>query len=219
MCCKGEMDFELEQEAFLQMRMAGGGRAVQSNLRTSVALLLTYFLAFAGSDFVGQSVEGEVEEGNYTYYTLKQTGDVRLELISMEGDADLYVGGEEEERPTYMFESHYMSSTTCGLDVLALPHYFKRPVHIGVYGHPRHPVSKYLLQVVIVEDREFDPFSAEEESTRERREEREAGGESQRKSRGGGGEKSDFWTGEQSTVKMIFTILRHILEIVLDIMI
>lgn len=195
------------------MRMAGGGRAVK---RASV-LLLAHFLAFAGSDFVGQSVEGEVEEGNYTYYTLKQTGDVRLELISMEGDADLYVGGEEEERPTFMFESHYMSSTTCGLDVLALPHYIKRPVHIGVYGHPRHPVSKYLLQVVIVEDREFDPFSAEEESTRERREERETGGESQRKSRGG--EESDFWTGEQSTVKMIFTILRHILEIVLDIMI
>ena len=190
------------------MKMAGGGRA----------LLFAHFLAFARSDFVGQSVEGEVEEGNYTYYTLKQTGDVRLELISIEGDADLYVGGEEEERPTYMFESHYMSSTTCGLDVLALPHYFKRPVHIGVYGHPRHPVSKYLLQVVIVEDREFDPFSAEEESTRDRREEREGGGQSQRKPRGGG-EESDFWTGEQSTVKMIFTILRHILEIVLDIMI
>ena len=196
------------------MRMAGsGGRAV--------VLLLTHFLVFAGSDFVGQSVEGEVEEGNYTYYTLKQTGDVRLELISIEGDADLYVGSEEEERPTFMFESHYMSSTTCGLDVLALPHFLKRPIHIGVYGHPRHPVSKYLLQVIIVEDREFDPFSAEEESTRERREEREGGGESQRKQRGGGGggEESDFWTGEQSTVKMIFTILRHILEIVLDIMI
>ena len=71
------------------MKMAGGGRA----------LLFAHFLAFARSDFVGQSVEGEVEEGNYTYYTLKQTGDVRLELISIEGDADLYVGGEEEERP------------------------------------------------------------------------------------------------------------------------
>ena len=190
---------------FLQMRMTGGGRVVQCQV-----LLLVHFLTLTGSDFVGQSVGGEVGEGNYTYYTLKQTGDVRLELISKEGDADLYVGTDEEERPTFMFESHYMSSTTCGLDVLALPHYFKRPVHIGVYGHPRHPVSKYLLQVVIVEDREFDPFSAEEDSTRERREERE--GEA-------GRDESDFWTGEQSTVKMIFTILRHILEIVLDIMI
>merc|ERR1711971_1198525 len=53
---------------------------------------------------------------------------------------------------------------------------------------------------------------------RKSQQEREAGGESQRKSKGGG-EESDFWTGEQSTVKMIFTILRHILEIVLDIMI
>jgi len=180
-------------------------------------LLLTHFFALVGSDFVGQSVEGEVGEGNYTYYTLKQTGDVRLELITREGDADLYVGGEDEERPTFMFESHYMSSTTCGLDILALPHFLKRPVHIGVYGHPRHPVSKYLLQVVIVENQEFDPFAAEEESSRERAEEGE--GERQRKTRGAGGEESDFWTGEQSTVRMIFTILRHILEIVLDIMI
>ena len=180
-------------------------------------MLLTHFFALVGSDFVGQSVEGEVGEGNYTYYTLKQTGDVRLELISREGDADLYVGGEDEERPTFMFESHYMSSTTCGLDILALPHFLKRPVHIGVYGHPRHPVSKYLLQVVIVENQEFDPFAAEEDSSRERTEEGE--GERQRKTRGAGGEESDFWTGEQSTVRMIFTILRHILEIVLDIMI
>ena len=192
--------------------MAGGGRASRRAF-----LLLTHFFALVGSDFVGQSVEGEVGEGNYTYYTLKQTGDVRLELISREGDADLYVGGEDEERPTFMFESHYMSSTTCGLDVLALPHFLKRPVHIGVYGHPRHPVSKYLLQVVIVENQEFDPFAAEEESSRERAEEGE--GERQRKTRGVGGEESDFWTGEQSTVRMIFTILRHILEIVLDIMI
>lgn len=180
-------------------------------------MLLTHFFALVGSDFVGQSVEGEVGEGNYTYYTLKQTGDVRLELITREGDADLYVGGEDEERPTFMFESHYMSSTTCGLDILALPQFLKRPVHIGVYGHPRHPVSKYLLQVVIVENQEFDPFAAEEESSRERAEEGE--GERQRKTRGAGGEESDFWTGEQSTVRMIFTILRHILEIVLDIMI
>ena len=107
--------------------MTGGGRVVQCQV-----LLLVHFLTLTGSDFVGQSVGGEVGEGNYTYYTLKQTGDVRLELISIEGDADLYVGTDEEERPTFMFESHYMSSTTCGLDVRALPHYFKRPVHIGV---------------------------------------------------------------------------------------
>ena len=64
---------------FLQMRMTGGGRVVQCQV-----LLLVHFLTLTGSDFVGQSVGGEVGEGNYTYYTLKQTGDVRLELISIE---------------------------------------------------------------------------------------------------------------------------------------
>ena len=184
--------------------------------RCTVARLVALVLlaAAAGADYVGQAVEGEVAEGNYTYYTLKQAGDVRLELTSLAGDADLYVAGEEEERPTFLFERHYMSSTTCGRDVLAIPHYLPRPVHIGVYGHPRHARAVYRLEVVIVEEREFDPFLAEQEG----------GGEEEGRSRGErkGREKeeeSDFWTGEQGAVRVAFTILRQILEIVLDIMI
>lgn len=181
-------------------------------MAASLVAVVVALAAAARADYVGQAVEGEVAEGNYTYYTLKQAGDVRLELTSLAGDADLYVAGEEEERPTYLFERHYMSSTTCGRDMLAIPSYFPRPVHIGVYGHPRHPRTSYRLEVVIVEEPEFDPFLAEQEG----------GGEEEGRSRGekkGREEESDFWTGEQGTVRVAFTILRQVLEIVLDIMV
>ena len=50
-------------------------------LSTLAALAL--LLASGTTDYVGQSVEGEVGEGNYTYYTLKQEGEVRLELTTL----------------------------------------------------------------------------------------------------------------------------------------
>ena len=55
-------------------------------------------------DYVGQSVSGEVEEGNYTYYTLRQTGHVLMVLTSLVGDADLYISDATNDRPTFMFE-------------------------------------------------------------------------------------------------------------------
>ena len=40
-------------------------------------------------DYVGQSVKDSVGEGNYTYYTLKQPGDLELVLTTLEGKANL----------------------------------------------------------------------------------------------------------------------------------
>ena len=77
---------------------------------------LSWSLLRAGADYVGHSVVGEVEEGNYTYYTLRQPGHLQLTLASQLGDADLYVSGAETERPTFYFDEHELSSTTCGQD-------------------------------------------------------------------------------------------------------
>ena len=173
------------------------------------------------ADYVGQSVSGVVGEGNYTYYTLKQPGNVLLVLTTLEGDTDLYVSGYDQEKPTFMFDAHYLASTTCGEDLISLPYHLKRPVHIGVYGHPRYPFSAFRLEVVIVENREFDPFGENSDSdfvngdgSPEDRNRRQGGSG---KEKGGGG--SNFWEGENSTLRMVFTILKGILEIVLDIMI
>merc|ERR1719342_868645 len=101
-------------------------------------------------------------------------------LTSLVGDADLYISDATNERPTFMFEEHELSSTTCGVDTIDIPASFARPVHIAVYGHPNYPLSKFNLDGVIIEEDEFDHFAQgsygdndEEEVKKDRRKSRE----------------------------------------------
>merc|ERR1719244_963461 len=80
-------------------------------------------------------------------------------LTSLVGDADLYISDATNERPTFMFEEHELSSTTCGVDTIDIPASFARPVHIAVYGHPNYPLSKFNLDGVIIEEDKFDHFA------------------------------------------------------------
>lgn len=50
-------------------------------------------------------------------------------------------------KPTYEPDHYSLQSTTCGEDIIVVPDNFKRPVSIGVYGHPSHELSKYTLLV------------------------------------------------------------------------
>ncbi|XP_044576968.1 UPF0669 protein C6orf120 homolog [Cotesia glomerata] len=62
-------------------------------------------------------VSDEVASGSYKYYSL-------------------------------MYDDQYcLQSTTCGEDIIFIPQSFKRPVSIGVYGHPSHEASQYNLFV------------------------------------------------------------------------
>ena len=88
--------------------------------------LLALSLLTVSADYVGHSVVGEVEQGNYTYYTLKQPGYLQLSLTSDQGDADLYVSAAEIERPTYNFEEHDLSSASCGEDTVHITPSFTR---------------------------------------------------------------------------------------------
>ena len=88
--------------------------------------LFSFSLLTVSADYVGHSVVGEVEQGNYTYYTLRQPGHLQLSLTSDQGDADLYVSAAEIERPTFNFEEHDMSSATCGEDSVSIAPSFTR---------------------------------------------------------------------------------------------
>ena len=88
--------------------------------------LLAFSLLTVSADYVGHSVVGEVEQGNYTYYTLRQPGHLQLSLTSDQGDADLYVSAAEIERPTFNFEDHDLSSATCGEDTVQITPSFTR---------------------------------------------------------------------------------------------
>ena len=190
-----------------------------SILLSLVLSLVTYVL----TDYVGQSVSGEVEAGNFTYYTLRQTGHIKMVLTSLVGDADIYVSDATNERPTFMFEEHMLSSATCGLDVVDIPADFSRPVHIGVYGHPNYPQTTFNMDGVIVEKTEEDPFSMssyEDESGYYEKE--EAGSRSKRSSeripRSSDGEDYDQYFREGSGFRNFIWVLWRIFTVVIEVL-
>jgi len=170
---------------------------------------LLLLIGLVGADYVGQTVTGDVAEGNYTYYSLRQNGKVRLELNTISGDADLYVSSLNE-RPSYHNDEYELLSATCGEDLVTITADIPRPVHIAVYGHPRHSSSEYILDVIVVEEEEYDYFkpddtyflSDEEKSEKERvRRDRDEHGRE-----------------EASNGKVFWKILWQILEIIIDVL-
>lgn len=72
------------------------------------------------------SGSGRVGGGNFTYYSMMYEGFVMLELISTEGDCDLFVS-QYLAKPSFEPETYCLQSATCGLDSVVIP---KR------YGYP-----------------------------------------------------------------------------------
>ena len=199
---------------------------VSEDVMTMTSVLLSLVLVLVTSvvsDYVGQSVAGEVEAGNFTYYTLRQTGHIRMELYSLTGDADIYVSDATNERPTFMFEEHMLSSATCGLDVVDIPESFSRPVHIGVYGHPNYSNTTFNMDGVIVEETEEDHFAMasykedgdfqehEEAKSRSRR-------DSERVSHSSDGEDYDQFFREGSGFRNFIWVLWRIFTVVIEVL-
>jgi Putative cytokine, C6ORF120 len=86
----------------------------------------------------------QVGAGNFSYFKLHREGVVRLELKTTSGDADLYVSSATLS-PDY--RNYELSSATCGDDEVLIPADMQRPVGVGVFGHPSHDVSQFVLSV------------------------------------------------------------------------
>ncbi|XP_049806327.1 UPF0669 protein C6orf120 homolog [Schistocerca nitens] len=122
-----------------------------SNMLCKIALMLLIFTGkCAAEHLLHMSVE-EVTAHNYTYYSLSYEGYIRLYLYSLNGDADLYVS-QYVSKPTYDPGLNCAQSTTCGVDVVDIPRSFRRPVGIGVYGHPSHQRTEYRLEAYYIDD-------------------------------------------------------------------
>ncbi|XP_054717019.1 UPF0669 protein C6orf120 homolog [Uloborus diversus] len=98
------------------------------------------------ADHFQETLLGAVGSGNYTYYWLPQPGIVILSLLSLEGDADLYVSSKNL-KPTFDIENHELQSTTCGIEHIKVSAGYDRPLSIAVYGHPSHEISLYELKI------------------------------------------------------------------------
>lgn len=92
-------------------------------------------------------VKGRVEAGSYNYHKLNREGRIVLHMRSLKGDADLYVS-DSTLHPT--FEDYKLQSVTYGQDGLWIPASFRRPVGIGIYGHPSHQESEFEMKVYYI---------------------------------------------------------------------
>ncbi|KAG8504739.1 UPF0669 protein [Galemys pyrenaicus] len=99
-------------------------------------------------------VQGRIGAGNYSYLRLSHEGRVVLRMRSLRGDADLYVS-DSTLHPS--FDDYALQSATCGPDAVAIPGHFRRPVGIGVYGHPSHLESEFEMRVY--HDRSPEPHA------------------------------------------------------------
>ncbi|KAF0302752.1 DNA repair endonuclease XPF [Amphibalanus amphitrite] len=117
-------------------------------------------------DYAIQSIRGEVDAGNYTYYKLQWDGPVTIVLESLSGDADLYVS-KTLLKPTFDPEEFDFSSTTCGRDWVDIPRACPRPLGVAVYGHPRQPSSSYELHLVYRDPDYLDQFTLHPENDTE----------------------------------------------------
>lgn len=89
-------------------------------------------------------VQGQVGAGNYSYLRLSHEGRIVLRMRSLRGDADLYVS---DRTPHPSFDDYELQAATCGQDLVFVPGHFRRPVGIGVYGHPSHRESEFEMRV------------------------------------------------------------------------
>ena len=167
------------------------------------------FLERHSNDF--DSFTGRVGAYNYTYYTYEGEEPIRVKLITVTGDVDLYIG-EQDEKPTYELHKHSLQSTTCGDDILDVPASLKRPIVIGVYGHPSHEESAYVLQVSRIDDIEEMPTNGytddQEESSANKRTKYPDANSREHKN---DDDSSLFW-------ELLLSVLGGLLKIVIDVM-
>ncbi|XP_078674345.1 UPF0669 protein v1g209471-like [Branchiostoma floridae x Branchiostoma belcheri] len=155
----------------------------------AVTFLATLVLA-SKRDYVLQSFSGHVGAGNYTYYQMYREGEVSLLVETLEGDADIYVSASTLSPD---FDNYDMNSVTCGDDRVDIPADMKRPIGIGIYGHPSHDAARYRFTVLV------DYFSGSESFVH-----------------GNSREEGDEDIEEES---ILWTIFVSILKILLDILV
>ena len=172
-------------------------------------VLSLVFLTSFGEELL-QTVTDEVFGGNYTYYQIRSRGRLRLELVSLTGDADLYVSDSE---PHPSEENYDVKSFTCGIDSVELSSSLKRPVAVGIFGHPFFSTSKYSLSVFKLPEEEevdyatLDALYNDYKEDVPETEQQQQTSVNDYKSRDHPEEESTLWTVAITILKILFDIL------------
>ena len=92
--------------------------------------------------------DGVIYAGNYSLFSVTLPGLVVINLVSLSGDADIYVC----QHPSVADAENYeISSCSCGEESVVIPHDFARPVSVAIYGHPAAAETHYKLFAEFVE--------------------------------------------------------------------
>ncbi|CAF1395494.1 unnamed protein product [Adineta steineri] len=111
--------------------------------------------------------DNRIHPSNFSYFTFKNHGTYRFILITLHGDADLYVSTRDKH---VSYDNYEYSSCTCGIDEILIDPYVKRPIYIGVYGYSQYQISHYRLLIELVDatiptDEIFNEKSTQEQQT------------------------------------------------------
>lgn len=190
-------------------RLSGGLTDAFTMMLGHAALLVALFLPQAGSflspaedDGIPEEwvllhvVQGHIGAGNYSYLRLNHDGRIILHMQSLKGDADLYVS-DKTLHPN--FDTYKLQSVTCGHDVVVVPGDFKRPVGIGVYGHPSYHESEFEIRVFYDQSVPQDPFEKGSDGQNDKKPPQGADNFQE--------EESIFWTILIGLLKLILEIL------------
>jgi hypothetical protein len=92
--------------------------------------------------------DDRVHPSNFSYFTFNNLGTYRFILISLRGDADMYISTRNKH---VSYDNYEYSSCTCGIDEILIDYYMKRPIYIGIYGYSQYQISHYRLLIELVD--------------------------------------------------------------------
>ena len=117
------------------------------NIQQTVLPSLLLCISFVKCEHLLQTLHATVGGDNYTHYRLSTQGRLHIVVESVVGDADLYIS-DTTLSPT--FDDYAIQSNTCGREEVEIPSGMKRPVGIGIFGHPNYVHTEYQLSIYFV---------------------------------------------------------------------
>ena len=117
------------------------------NIQQTVLQLLLLCISFVKCEHLLQTLTATIGGDNYTHYRLSTQGRLHIVVESVVGDADLYIS-DTTLSPT--FDDYSIQSNTCGREEVEIPSSMKRPVGIGIFGHPNYVHTEYQLSIYFV---------------------------------------------------------------------
>ena len=123
------------------------GYQKKMNIQQTVLQLLLLCISFVKCEHLLQTLTATIGGENYTHYRLSTQGRLRIVVESVVGDADLYIS-DATLSPT--FDEYAIQSNTCGREEVEIPSSMKRPIGIGIFGHPNYVHTEYQLSIYFV---------------------------------------------------------------------